>query len=63
MSDPGAGGADDEASTRIEPQDLQQLEKAMTRSVFRGAFYAILLTSAIFWALAWVLTLRVEQGL
>ena len=45
----------------IEPQDLRQLQRAMTRAVFRGAFYAILLTGIIFWALSWVLALRAEQ--
>lgn len=27
----------------IEPKDLRQLEKAMTRAVFRGAFWAVIL--------------------
>ena len=40
----------------IDRNDLRQLEKAMTRAVFRGVFWAILLTSivgATLWAI-WV---------
>ncbi len=52
-----------ETNTMLDRRDIERLEQSMTRAVFRGAFYAILLGIAIFWALSWVLALRAEQAL